>query len=773
MKSYPFSKSICFILTFSVLLIVSNCKPEKDKIDTNRFEHDLNYDTLPKNWDEAIPLGNGMLGALVYQRGNSLRLSLDRADLWDLRPMENVNTPEWKFKWVYQQWDANTYHNVQDKFDAPYDKNAGPSKLPAAALEFNIEKLGEVENAHLFIKNGICEVKWKNGTRFHTLVHADQAAGWFSFDSLTDDLDITLFAPDYNLTGTPRENDPYTWGDLRKLGYPKGEIIRNDNSALYTQKGWGGFEYQVYVQWEKTDNGLNGFWSITSSYPERSVQPNAESIVRVQFNSRLSDQLKRHSSWWNDFWSRSSIVIPDKVIERQWYLEMYKLGSCTRKNAPPISLQSVWTADYNSLPPWKGDFHHDLNTQLSYWPTYSSNHIDLAEGFTNWLWQYRDTFKWYTRSYFETDGLNVPGVSTITGQPMGGWIQYAFGPTVSAWLAQNFYLQWVYSGDSVFLKEKAYPWFRDVATYLEQLSVRGKDGKRKLPISSSPEINDNSRDAWFSETTNFDLALIKFAFEKAGELATALNLTKEADHWKAVLAEWPDYSIDPAEGFLFAPGHHYNASHRHFSHLMAFHPLGLVDWSKGENDQALIRNTIATLDKYGPDWWTGYSYSWQANLKARAFDGEGAAKALFIFADGFCLPNSFHVNGDQSGKEYSKNTYRPFTLEGNFAFAAGLQEMLIQSHTGVIRVFPAIPDLWKNASFTNLRTYGAFIVSATMIDGKLTEVTIKSEKGGKARLYNSFPGKEYRIGNTDFKGAETIDITIVPGNEVIIKAITK
>ena len=115
-------------------------------------------------------------------------------------------------------------------------------------------------------------------------------------------------------------------------------------------------------------------------------------------------------------------------------MEQYKFGSAARVGAPPISLQAVWTADNGKLPPWKGDFHHDLNTQLSYWPAYSGNHLDEEIGFIDWLWNNRDTFKEYTKEYYETEGVNVPGVSTLTGQPMGGWIQYAFSPTVSAWL---------------------------------------------------------------------------------------------------------------------------------------------------------------------------------------------------------------------------------------------------------------------------------------------------------------------------------------------------
>ena len=128
-------------------------------------------------------------------------------------------------------------------------------------------------------------------------------------------------------------------------------------------------------------------------------------------------------------------------------------------------------------------------------------------------------------------------------------------------------------------------------------------------------------------------------------------------------------------------------------------------------------------------------------MKERAFDGEGAYNALRTFADCFCLANTFHANGDQSGTGKSKFTYRPFTLEGNFAFAAGVQEMLLQSHTDTIRVFPAVPKAWKNIKFDHLRARGAFLVSAEKKDGKVVSVKILSEKGKRLLMVSPFTGK--------------------------------
>lgn len=732
------------IILFLLLTSCLSCT-QKDAFPTlKESPNDLHFDTLSKVWDEAIPLGNGMVGALIWEKEGRLRFSLDRADLWDLRPMANLATPEWKFRWVYDQWKKDDYKPVQDLFDVPYDKNPAPSKIPGAALEFDISSLGPVEAVHLYLESAICEVKWENGVRLLTFVHATEPFGWYRFEGLEAALGLELIPPAYNLDKESDVESPVTGQDLRRLGYPEGKVAKTDQAISYDQEGWGGFKYQVNVTKDLNAGVMQGAWSISSEFPEGEKMPTAEAQNKEIIVAGVAASFETHQDWWQAFWDKSAIQVPDSILQKQWYLEQYKFGSAARVGAPPISLQAVWTADNGKLPPWKGDFHHDLNTQLSYWPAYSANHLEEEIGFINWLWEQQDTFKKYTKGYFETEGINVPGVSTLTGQPMGGWIQYAFGPTVSAWLGHHFYLHWRYSMDRDFLEQRAYPWIKEVAVFLEGISELTEEGQRKLPISSSPEIYNNSRKAWFGETTNFDLALIRWTYEKAEELALELGEIEEAKKWANILTQWPALLVDEESGLMFGQGVPYTSSHRHFSHLVGYHPLGIVDFSKGIADQKDIRNTIATIDEIGSDFWTGYSFSWLGGLKARAFDGEGAAKALRIFATSFCLPNSFHANGDQSGKGYSKFTYRPFTLEGNFAFAAALQEMLIQSHTGSIHLFPAIPEDWKEISFDQLRTEGAFLVSANKENGNLVSVQIESEKGGLLKLKNTFSKKDFK-----------------------------
>jgi alpha-L-fucosidase 2 len=253
-------------------------------------------------------------------------------------------------------------------------------------------------------------------------------------------------------------------------------------------------------------------------------------------------------------------------------------------------------------------------------------------------------------------------------------------------------------------------------------------------------------------------------------MADALGLPDEANRYKSMLAEWPYFDTDEENCLTFAPGFPYKEFHRHFSHQLAFHPFGLIDWSHGDKEREIIRSTIKRLDEVGHDYWTGYSYSWLGNLKARAMDGEGVARSLRDFSEHFCLRNTFHVNGDQTKSGMSKYTYKPFTLEGNFAFASGLNEMLIQSHTGIVRIFPAVPGSWKDISFDKLRTVGAFLVSAEMNEGNVERVEILSETGGVFRMHNPFPPEGY-----DYEGksimAETgriISINTVPGEKIIL-----
>jgi alpha-L-fucosidase 2 len=741
-------------LTAIIVLCIDYCLQAQPK-----KEHNLVFDSLAKRWDEAIPLGNGWIGALIWQKNDKLRLSLDRVDLWDDRPMPEID--KLKFSWVVEQVKKGEYDTVQKLGDVPYEKYAAPTKIPGAALEFDLAKLGNVVSNELDIQTGLSEIKFANGIVFRNYIHATYNTGYFGFENLTTtDIIPELIIPNYN-SGKPGKTGNSVEGiGLERLGYKKGNITRTKNSIRYHQPAWSTNYYEVLVKWYKLPgNSLIGQWTITNNKPAQLQDPD--------FKLKEPTGWPSHSKWWNDYWKRSSVSLPDKKLERQYYLEMYKFACVARSNTPPISLQAVWTADNGNLPPWKGDFHHDLNTQLSYWPGYASNHLDLTASYTNWLWKVKEVNRKWTDRYFGKGGINVPGVTTISGKEMGGWIQYSMSPTTALWVAQHFYWQWKYSMDKVFLKERCYPYVGEVERYIAEMlnDVRNKNGKSILPLSSSPEYHDNDIKAWFSDITNYDLSLVK-SFYDFGMEVTTTAYDRRPNEWIGVKMTLPELDVNET-GLTVAPGQNLDASHRHHSPYMAIYPMCLLDV---DNDKEIIENSIKHIEEKGTRQWCGYSFSWMACIYARARQAEKAVRQLQIFASNFCSPNSFHLNGDQKGGEYSSFTYRPFTLEGNFAFAQGVHELLLQTRNGHIEIFPAVPDDWKDVSFKTLRTEGAFLISAEKENGVPSQATITAEQGGILRL--KMPFKTFYITNLQKKyklEKGILEVVMKKGEKITIK----
>lgn len=707
---------ICFICSFICYTTKNNAQSPAN--------HSLTLNKLATRWDEAMPMGNGMIGALIWQKDGNLRMSLDRADLWDERKAFDLDAHN--FEWVKQQIEKKNYAAVQAWGDVPYEASPYPTKLPAAALEFNMTGWGKVVENTLDIQRGVNTIRFDSGLRLTTFVHATEPFGYFEITGEGAAAHLPILLPhQYGKKDEQLVKKSSVEGlSLSRLGYKQGEVKQQDSALLYHQPTYDRQYYEVLVKWHRVEkNKVLGMWTVsnnrTATLPELSKEKEMQYLI------------DGHLTWWQDFWHQSALALPDKQLEKQYYLEMYKLGATARKGAPAITLQAVWTADNGGLPPWKGDFHNDLNTQLSYWPAYTGNRMREAETFTDWLWQIRKENLAYTKQYFGVAGLNVPGVVTLTGKPMGGWVQYSLSPTVSAWTAQHFYWQWKYGMDDKFLKERAYPYLTEVATYLKNIT-QTREGKRYLPLSSSPEYHDNSVDAWYKDWTNYDLSLAKFVFKAAAEISRANGKEMEEKTWLQVLAQLPAYAENNT-GFLVAPGEPMGESHRHFSPYMAIYPLALLDVNKA-NDSSLMKASLRHMENLGTRAWVGYSFTWIACMYARAKEADKAVLNLKKFEENFCSINSFHLNGDQKGGQYSGFTYRPFTLEGNFAFAQGIHELLLQSKFDYVEVFPAIPVDWKNVSFQNLRAAGGFLISAEKKNGTYQYVKVKAEKAGLIRL---------------------------------------
>lgn len=189
--------------------------------------------------------------------------------------------------------------------------------------------------------------------------------------------------------------------------------------------------------------------------------------------------------------------IPDPALQLHFNLVQYYYGAASRQGAPPIPLQGVWSTDNGKLPAWRGDYHHDLNTELTYWAYLNSGRFDQGMSFLDFMDSLKPVHEKFAREFFGLPtGQVVPGVMALDGKPIGSWVQYTLSPTIGAWVAQSFHLHWRYTMDKKLLTERAYPYCVSPGdALLGLLKPDAKTGKLKLPLSSSPEVHNNTQAA--------------------------------------------------------------------------------------------------------------------------------------------------------------------------------------------------------------------------------------------------------------------------------------
>ena len=237
------------------------------------------------------------------------------------------------------------------------------------------------------------------------------------------------------------------------------------------------------------------------------------------------------------------------------------------------------------------------------------------------------------------------------------------------------------------------------------LLVRDENGELTLPLSSSPEIHDNTLKAWLAPNSNYDLALMRCLFEDLYHMSIALNLEADQEIWENTLAALAPLYTDTDGCLKINRYERLQSSHRHFSHLMSIHPLRTLRY---DNEEHQKRNQCFDpgFGEAGPRPLCRLflCMACKSLYSGEKTDRRHAIRCISFFRY-FCSPNGFHLNGDFQDQGYSKLKYRPFTLEGNFCALDALQEMLLYSENGMVCLCPAIPEEWENLSFT-LRAQG-------------------------------------------------------------------
>lgn len=776
------------------------------------MKHELRFQENITCWEEALPLGNGETGCLIWGKPSHLRFSLDRTDIWDRTPAPGTEKAEFTYGNMVRLAKEGNIARIRELFDAPYNHSL-PTKLPAGKIIFRLEGYKNIRSRlRLWDGQAVLELEPESGAtgdwglahpRIRSLVHATEGVGMISVDMPSERFSVELQAPAFGRKAPGEDvserietdSDQASKGSLKSVRYeaPVRERIDCGGGCYlesFRQKVSEDFSYGVVMGVKESGGRTEVFYRVVTS--EDDLPGGEEGCPFAEAGERLSALLERgydrllkeHTDWWEAFWDRSSLSLPDAFFEKNWYIANYLLASCSREGYYPMPLQGVWTADEDTLPPWKGDYHNDLNTQMSYYHYLKANHLEQGKSFVDFLWNLRGAARAFAKGFYGTGGLCLPSVMSIDGKPLGGWPMYSLSPINQIWLCKAFDDYYRYSGDQRFLRERAYPYFRETAECIGALLEEGEDGLLRFAISSSPELHDDEMEAFVTPNSNYDLAFLHYLYgtleryaqtlaerrDSAGKADSAGRVLWEKDavptegpeRWRHIREKLPQLAVDGRGVLMISPDEVLKESHRHHSHAQAIHPLRLIGYDTTEN-RHIIDATIEDIESLGTSMWVGFSFCWMAELYAIARKGEEAAGQLRIFWRNFCSPNGFHLNGDQKAEGYSTFTYHPFTLEANMCAADALQEMLLYGEEGVIEAFPAIPKDWEKqrVSFERFRTEGGVLVSAALEDGRLSRLLLEAPREMSVKL------KGWRHDGMRDEG-EIIEVTLARGENLVI-----
>ena len=471
---------------------------------------------------------------------------------------------------------------------------------------------------------------------------------------------------------------------------------------------------QTCTAWKETrsDDTSVLYVNTAHTYPGEGAVALSRTAVEEAASIGLCTLRASHRGWWNSYYKNSFISIPDKKLENFYWVQLYKLASATRRGRSIVDCTGPWVVPTSWPNAW-----WNLNVELSYWPVYTSNHVDLGYALSDLIFNNVQALVDTVPVEYRDDSAALDGVTNFDLK--GGLVlppkDDKNGPQLGTlpFVCHNLWLQYRYSMDKELLP-KLFPLLKRAINYYLHFLEKDSTGKLHLPPTFSPEYG-TARD------TNFDLSLLRWGCETLLKMDALLDAGDPlAPQWRNVLENLVDYPKDD-HGFKIGSNQSYDLSHRHFSHLFMIYPLHELNVDLPENRQIAQQSLDYWQSK--PEALAGYSFTGAACIAATLGNGNAALGYLDALLDKngsskvYITPNTLY------------NEWGNPVIETPLSAAQSVHEMLLQSWGDKIRIFPAVPDKWKDAAFAGLRAEGAFLVSAKREAGRTVLIKVYSEAG--------------------------------------------
>ncbi|MFE2932540.1 glycoside hydrolase family 95-like protein [Streptomyces sp. NPDC059278] len=657
----------------------------------------MTWRTLPTGWQEAPSLANGYLGAQLYAgtTANTLKLMISHSQVQDQRG----------------QWRGGI----------------GYSRLPIGY--FTLTLAGEITAVDWTLDLYDAELRGtvtttRGSLAFSALVHNDtgallvstrptpgeEAAAW-SFQWLRAATTRTSGRPeDYTPNPDPRTGDGFV------------------EQPLLAGGGWT-------TAWRERREGTGRLLAahLVYRFPGRVSEATADALRAVDRTLAAEPDLlvERHRRWWHAYYRRSFLSVPDKRLQSFYLVQLYKLAASTRADGPTISEWGPWFPEVGNN--WTAVWWN-LNVQIGMAPIHGSNHLEL------------DSVTGAFRRFEHHLPASVPadhrdGESYALGHPSDWQLRagdtYDVGAPGSSHVSDNFgNLTWAlhnvwqsyrHSMDLSVLRDVVYPILAKAINFYARFLHEGPDGRLHLPETRSPEYAN-------AEDCTYDLSLIRWGVRT---LIASARLLRNGDprlkRWQDIERRLTPYAEDPAAGVMIGKDVPLAGSHRHHSHLLWLYPLRERNWDRAGDREVMRRSMDHWVSMQ--ELWHGYSYATASSMYSVMDEPEKALDFLTFFtdlnvvADCAMTVNTMYREG------------RNLALESPLSAARSMLDMVVQSHEGVVKVFPSVSERWADASIASLRTQGAFLVDADRSGGATRWVRVHSEAGAPLTLDHSVTGR--------------------------------